>query len=115
MKGGRLQRKPAGYYGPDEDPEGLTSMAFVPRNPAKGDYIYYSGDGKNKKDGKQLFRIKKGNGSSWGNPEEIKALNSKGDDILPYFDPIENDLYFASDEALSISPNSRFFSNFDEN
>jgi tetratricopeptide (TPR) repeat protein len=113
MKGGRLQQKPSGYYGPDEEPDGLTSLAFVPRNPVKGDYIYYSGYGKNQKEGIQLFRIKKGNGSSWGNPEEIKALNSKGDDLLPYFDPIENDLYFASDGRLGIGGLDLYRSHYD--
>lgn len=113
MKGGRLQRKPAGYYSPDEDPDGLTSLAFVPRNPVKGNYIYYSGYGKNQKEGIQLFRIKKGSGNTWGNPEEIKALNSKGDDILPYFDPIENDLYFASDGRLGVGGLDLYRSHYD--
>ena len=30
-------------------------------------------------------------------PEELSALNSKGNEILPYFDPIGKDIYFASD------------------
>lgn len=102
MKGGQLQRKPADYYGSEEDRYGLTSLVFIPRNPLRGEYIYYSGYGRNQKDGVQLFRIKKGTGNSWGNPEEIKALNSQGDDILPYFDPIESDLYFASDGRLGV-------------
>jgi hypothetical protein len=113
MKGGQLQRKPAGYYGSDEDPDGLTSLAFVPRNPARGDYIYYSGYGRNQKDGVQMFRIKKGTGNSWGNPEELKSLNSPGDDILPYFDPIENDLYFASDGRLGVGGFDLYRSHYD--
>ncbi|MEN8204327.1 MAG: hypothetical protein ABFS28_17150, partial [Bacteroidota bacterium] len=102
MKGGHLQRKPAAYFSHNEDPYGLTSLVFVPRNPTRGDYIYFSGYGRNRKDGVQLFRIKKGTGNSWGDPEEIKALNSRGDEILPYFDPIESDLYFASDGRLGV-------------
>jgi len=102
MKGGHLQRKPAAYYALDEDPDGLTSLAFVPRNQVRGDYIYYSGYGRNQKDGAQLFRIKKGTGNSWGNPQEIKQLNSQGDEILPYFDPIEHDLDFASDGRMGV-------------
>jgi len=102
MKGGQLQRKPDAYYAADEDPDGLSSLVFVPRDPVRGDYIFYSGYGRNEKDGAQLFRVKKGSGNSWGDPEEIKALNSQGDEILPYFDPIENDLYFASDGRLGV-------------
>jgi len=113
MKGGQLQRKPSAYFSPDEDPEGLTSLAFVPRNPARGDYIYYSGYGRNMKEGVQLFRIKRGTGNSWGNPEEIKSLNSQGNEILPYFDPIENDLYFASDGRLGVGGFDLYRSHYD--
>jgi hypothetical protein len=102
MKGGRLQRKPAAYYAADEDPHGLTSLVFVPPRAVRGDYIYFSGFSKNGKDGAQLFRVKKGNGKSWGEPQELKGLNSPGNEILPYFDPIESDLYFASDGRMGV-------------
>jgi len=102
MKGGRLQRKPAAYYAADEDPHGLTSLVFVPPNAVRGDYIYFSGYSKNGKDGAQLFRVKKGSGKSWSEPREVKDLNSPGNDILPYFDPIESDLYFASDGRMGV-------------
>ncbi len=102
MKGGQLQRKPAAYFHANEDPKGLTSLVFVPKNSVRGDYIYYSGYGRNQKGGTQLFRVKKGSGNSWGDPEEIKSLNSEGDEVLPYFDPIENNLYFASNGRLGV-------------
>jgi len=113
MKGGQLQRKPAAYFSVDEDPYGLTSIAFVPRNPVRGDFIYYSGYGRNKKDGFQLFRIKKGTGNSWGDPQEIKPLNSQGDEILPYFDPIESDLYFATNGRLGVGGFDLYRTHFD--
>jgi len=95
MKGGQLQRKPYYYFSMDEDREGLNSLMFIPENPLRGDYIFYAGYNRAGKEGVQLFRAKKGVGK-WGDPEEIKALNTEGDEILPYYDPIENDLYFAS-------------------
>ncbi len=102
MKGGQLQRKPAAYFHANEDSNGLTSLVFVPKNSVRGDYIYFSGYGRNQKGGAQLFRVKKGTGKSWGDPEEIKPLNSEGDEVLPYFDPIENNLYFASNGRLGV-------------
>jgi hypothetical protein len=79
----------------------------------KGDYIYYAGYDRNKKDGAQLYRVKKSSSNTWGNPEEIKPLNSPGDDILPYFDPIENDLYFASNGRLGVGGFDLYRSHYD--
>lgn len=102
MKGGQLQRKPNQYFGKDEDMSALTGLMFMPENPVKGDFIYYSGYGRNSKNGAQLFRVRKGRGPVWGDPEEVTDLNSEGDEILPYYDPIESDLYYASDGRRGI-------------
>jgi len=96
MKGGELCRKPPEYFSSGEDRAGLSSIMFVPVTPVRGDYIYYSGYNRAGRDGAQLFRVRRGPGRSWGDPEEIRTLNSGGDEILPYFDPIEDDLYYAS-------------------
>ena len=69
---------------------------FMPSRPLRGDYAFYSSPGKQGKEGLQLYRVKKGSGKSWGDPQELKSLNTEGDELLPYYDPIENDLYFAS-------------------
>lgn len=114
MKGGQLQRKPAAYFHANEVSNGLTSLVFVPRNSVRGDHIYYSGYNRNQKGGAQLFRVKKGSGKSWGDPEEIKALNSEGDELLPYFDPIESNLYFASDGRLGVGGFDLFRTHYDQ-
>lgn len=97
MKGGNLQRKGAGYFQPGEERDALSSLMFMPSRPARGDYAYFSGYNRRGKDGLQLFRIRRGNAGVWSEPEEIKTLNTERDELLPYFDPIEKDLYFASD------------------
>ncbi len=114
MKGGQLQRKPAAYFHANEDPDGLTSLVFVPKNSVRGDHIYYAGYNRNQKGGTQLFRVKKGSGNSWGDPEEIKTLNSDGDELLPYFDPIENDLYFASDGRPGVGGFDLYRTHYDQ-
>ena len=113
MKGGHLQRKPATYFRENEEPYGLTSLMFIPPNTVRGDYIYYSGYNRSGKEGAQIFRVKKGSGRFWNDPEELKVLNTEGDDVMPYFDPIENDIYYASDGHLGIGGFDLYRSHFD--
>lgn len=102
MKGGQLQRKPAEYFKVGEDRTDLNSLMFMPSRPIRGDYAFFSGPGKPGKEGLQLYRVKKGSGKSWGDPQELKDLNTEGDELLPYYDPIENDLYFASNGGAGV-------------
>ncbi|MCK4749636.1 MAG: hypothetical protein KAT15_21425, partial [Bacteroidales bacterium] len=113
MKGGQLQRKPAAYFTADEDRTDLNSLMFIPRSVARGNYAYYSGYARSGKEGAQLFRVRKGTARAWGDPEEIKELNSEGDEIMPYFDPIENDLYFASNGRPGIGGFDLYRSHYD--
>lgn len=113
MKGGELKLKPEAYFEADEDHEALTGLMFLPKNPVRGDYVYYSGYARGRKNGAQLFRVRKGAGKSWGDPEQVTALNSSGDEILPYFDPIENDLYFASNGRLGVGGFDLFRAHYD--
>ncbi|MCK5134295.1 MAG: SPOR domain-containing protein [Bacteroidales bacterium] len=113
MKGGQLQRKPTEYFRANEDRSGLNSLMFMPGNPVRGDFFYYTGYSRNGKGGSQLFRVKKGSGRSWGDPEEVRDLNTEGDEIMPYFDPIENDLYFASDGRQGIGGFDLYRSHYD--
>lgn len=110
MKGGQLQRIPSTYV---SDVEGIHALMFKPANPVRGDFVYYAAETRSGKEGKQLFRVRKGGGRSWGEPEEIKELNTDGNDILPYFDPIENDLYFASDGRAGIGGYDLYRSHYD--
>ena len=113
MKGGDLGRKPGLYFRNGEDRMGLTALMFTPRDPVRGDYMYYSGYGKAGKDGAQIFRVRKGATNTWGDPQELEALNSPGDEILPYFDPVGNDLYFASDGRNGVGGFDLYKSHFD--
>jgi tetratricopeptide (TPR) repeat protein len=113
MKGGQLSRKPEVFMVGDEDPAGLSNLMFILSNPVRGDYQYFSGYNRSGKDGTQLFRVRKLAGNSWSSPEEVAALNTEGNEILPYFDPIENDLYFASDGYLGIGGFDLYRSHYD--
>ena len=113
MKGGDLGHKPEAYFSHDEDHAALTALMFKPKDPIRGDYMYYSGYGKGARDGAQIFRVRKGSGKSWGDPKELTSLNSPGNEILPYFDPIENDLYFASDGRYGVGGYDLYKSHFD--
>jgi len=113
MKGGQMQVKPAEYFKLGEDRSGLGSLMFMPAHPQRGDYIYYAGPGRNEKTGMQLFRSRKGTGRSWGDPEEVKALNTDGDELLPYYDPIEHDLYFSSNGGSGVGGFDLYRAHFD--
>lgn len=113
MKGGDLALKPEAYFRSDEDRSELTALMFHPKDPARGDFMYFSGYGKNHKDGAQIFRVRKGTGRSWGDPQQVSFLNTPGNEILPYFDPIENDLYYASDGKLGVGAYDLYKSHYD--
>jgi hypothetical protein len=113
MKGGELGKKAGAYFKTDEDHEALSTLMFHPKEPVRGDYMYFSGYGKNGKDGAQIFRARKGVGKSWGDPQEVASLNSPGNEILPYFEPIENDLYFASDGGYGVGGYDLYRSHYD--
>jgi tetratricopeptide (TPR) repeat protein len=113
MKGGELVRKPEFYFQGNELRDGLTGLMFRLKDPVKGDYLYYSGYGKNGKDGAQIFRVRKGSGKAWSDPEEVTAVNSPGDELLPYYDPIEKDLYFASNGRLGVGGFDLYKSHYD--
>jgi hypothetical protein len=113
MKGGNLQRKSDIYFQPGEDRHALSSLMFMPAHLVRGDYVYYAGYDRRGRGGLQLFRVRRGSGGTWGEPEEIGALNSDMDELLPYFDPIEDDLYFASNGRGGIGGYDLYRSHYD--
>ncbi len=76
----------------------LSNIVFFPKENARrdADVIYFSSYGQDKETGLDIFRIKRIEGNSWGEPEEVAAINSPFDEILPYITPDGNTLYFAS-------------------
>ncbi len=76
----------------------LSGIVFFPEEGSgrDTDVIYFSSYGQDKETGLDIFRIKRIEGNSWGEPEEIAAVNSPFDEILPYITPDGSTLYFAS-------------------
>jgi hypothetical protein len=112
-KGGRLGIKPEELFSKNETPEDLTAFCFMPKNLAQGDYIYFSGFGRSKKNGSDLFRVKRNIRNQWGEPQAISSLNTGFDEIMPYYDPVSNDLYFASRGYSSMGGFDVFKSHYD--
>jgi len=114
MKGGILSRKPESLFATDESRTDLNSLMFIPRQAEKNEYVYYSGLKGSGKSGFQLFRVRKGLKGTWGPAEELSGLCSEGDEILPYFDPIGKDIYFASDGFPGIGGFDLYKSHYNE-
>jgi tetratricopeptide (TPR) repeat protein len=114
MKGGQLSRKPWNLFSEEEDREGITSLMFLPASAARGEYAYFAGYHRSGRGGSQLYRVRMGPGRVWGDPEEIKILNTDRDELLPYFDPIERDLYFASNGRKGIGGLDLYRSHYDQ-
>ncbi|MCF8226054.1 MAG: tetratricopeptide repeat protein [Bacteroidales bacterium] len=96
-KGGRLVRKPGAFFGKDESRDDLNSLMFMPENIANGQFVFFSASETGGKDGFQIMQAKKGKGDRWKNIRPVDALNTGLNEILPYYDPVGNDLYFASE------------------
>ncbi len=112
-KGGQLMIKPRELFGKEEKEGDLTNYMFMPKNVSKGEYIFISGTPRSKKRGSDLFRIKKLNGNNWSDPVAIERINSNYDEIMPYFDPIGKDLYYASKGHNSMGGFDIFKSHYD--
>lgn len=113
-KGGTLsKRKDALLFG-DVEENDFSSFIFLPKDVSRGSIVYFSSYGKSKKKGLELYRVKKINGKNWGEPEALDELNTEYDEIMPYFDPVGKDLYFASKAYNSIGGFDVFKSHYDE-
>ncbi len=110
MKGGRLQHISSVF--PELEGEGLEALVFVPQNARRGDYLYFVTGKSGDKNGLQLVRSKRG-GGRWASPQELKSLNTEGDELLPYFDPIGKDLYFASNGRDGVGGFDLYRSHYD--
>ncbi len=113
MRGGKLEPKPEALFTVGEDKDGLNRMMFMPRNINPGNIIYYSALSAGGKQGFQLMRARVGNTGKWTNIEEVDALNTEQDEILPYFDPVSEDIYFASNGRDGLGGFDLFRSHYD--
>jgi len=114
MKGGVLSRKPDAFFTGEESRVDLNSLMFIPQQVEKNEYVYFSGLSRSGKNGFQIFRVRKGLKATWGTPEEVSALNTAGDEILPYYDPIGKDIYYATDGLPGVGGFDVFKSHYDE-
>ncbi|MFZ5941581.1 MAG: hypothetical protein ACOYXB_13495 [Bacteroidota bacterium] len=113
MRGGNLTRKPESLFAANEPKDDLNSLMFIPPKIEKNDDVYYAGLSKSGKGGYQLFRVRKGVKAAWSAPEELQELNTAGDEILPYYDPIGKDIYFASDGRPGLGGFDLYKSHYD--
>jgi len=80
----------------------------------KGQYIYFSSYGKNKKNGRDLYRAKRLRNGGWGEWEALSALNSHFDEIYPFMASDGRTLYFCSQGHSSMGGFDIFKSVYNE-
>jgi len=68
----------------------------------KGQYIYFSSYGKNKKNGRDLYRAKRLKSGGWGEWEPLTPLNTGFDEVFPYMAGDGRTLYFCSQGHASM-------------
>ena len=59
-------------------------------------YVYFSSYGKNKKNGRDLYRVKRLTDGNWGEWEALTSLNTKYDELYPFMANDDKTLYFCS-------------------
>ncbi len=80
----------------------------------KGQYIYFSSYGKNKKTGRDLYRAKRLKNGGWGEAEELSALNTVYDEVYPFMSNDGRTLYFCSQGHSSMGGFDIFRSVYNE-
>ncbi len=111
--GGTLSLKPSELLPSKDGIKDLSNLMFIPRNRNKGDLLFYVGYGKNKKKGYEIFMVKTGDGRKLSEPMAVEALNTNYDEIMPYFDSIGGNLFFASKGHNSMGGFDLFRSHYD--
>ena len=96
MKGGVLQKKPKELVSEGEESDDLNSLMFLPEKVERGSYVYFTGYERSGKNGAQIFQARKGNTGKWIEIKPVREINTELDEILPYYDPVGKDIYFAS-------------------
>jgi len=114
MTGGDLVRKPEVFFSPDENKEDLNSLMFMPRILERGKSVYFAGYDKGAKNGFQILQARKGPTGKWTDIKSLDALNTEKDEILPYFDPVGKDLYFASNGREGLGGFDLYRAHYDE-
>lgn len=80
----------------------------------KGQYIYFSSFGKNKKNGRDLYRAKRLKNGGWDDWEPLTALNTEFDEVFPYMAADGRTFYFCSQGHTSMGGFDIFKSVYNE-
>lgn len=114
MKGGVLSVKPDEFFAEKEDRDDLNALMFMPEKTVRGQLVFFSGLEKSGKDGFQIMQARKNTAGKWVDIKAVDALNTEMDEILPYYDPVGRDIYFASNGREGIGGFDLYRSHFDE-
>lgn len=114
MKGGNMTRKPDVFFTEDEDREDMNAWMFMPKNPTRGAKVFFAGLERRGKEGFQIMQAERGSTGKWTDIRPVELLNTAGDEILPYFDPVGKDLYFSSDGREGLGGFDLYRSHYDE-
>jgi tetratricopeptide (TPR) repeat protein len=114
MKGGTLTVKPEEFFTTGEEGSGLTSLMFMPEKPGRSQIVYFSGKERSGNNGFQVMQARKNSAGRWTDIQPVDALNTEYDEILPYFDPVGRDIYFASNGREGVGGFDLYRSHLDE-
>ena len=110
--GGMLLAKSADFQtSVDKKNEGENALMYIPKDRK---YIYYSSYGRDEKNGKDIYRVKKMDDGKWGDPENLgSVINTKYDEDYPYVSTDGKTLYFSSKGHNSMGGYDIFRSTWD--
>lgn len=81
---------------------GINSDEYSATQPSLGvvngtEYLFFSSNHKSGKGGYDLYRAKRIDKNTFAEPENLSAINTKGNEYTPFYDADSNTLFFASD------------------
>lgn len=113
---GKLVRKPVEFCSKTDLREGFRPLMFLPSYTEMNDFVYVAGYEKQKKNRKQLYRVKNINHETWGMPEALPGtINTPYDEEYPFFDSKNAMLYFSSKGHSSMGGYDIFRTSYDWN
>lgn len=90
------------------------SLLFLSENIRVGDYVYYDRLSVNRKQGSDIYRVKRLTAGDFSLPEPLpNIINSKYDEKYPYFDKATSTLYFSSNGMATIGGFDIFSATYD--
>jgi tetratricopeptide (TPR) repeat protein len=113
---GKLVRKPVEFCSKTDLREGFRPLMFLPSYTEMNDFVYVAGYEKQKKNRKQLYRVRNINHETWSLPEALPGtINTPYDEEYPFFDSKNAVLYFSSKGHSSMGGYDIFKTTYDWN